>query len=96
MSIAEREAAYESYTTVRPNIVQQAVMLCKDQRFHRYIERRKYYVWDTCDEKQSRNVLCEICGIKSRAELATNDEAAVKFEALLKDFQRDCAQRAVA
>lgn len=76
-------------------IVHDAVFLCKSDTFHKWLERREYYIWGTVDEKQARNIVCELCGIKSRAELANNDEAAAKFRKLEQTF-RTSASKAYA
>jgi hypothetical protein len=73
-----------------------SVMLCKDPEFWHHLERRQYYIWGAVSEKQARNILCELCGVQSRSELKDNTEAQQKFEALIKEFRRDQAQRAVA
>jgi len=96
MNIAEREAAYESYAAIRTDIVLQAVLLCKDDSFHRWIEKRLQGCWGEYNEPMAVNYLREYCGIKSRSELKENEEAQRKFEALLKEFQRDRALGAVA
>jgi len=97
MSLAvETESAYQSYAAMRPDIVLQAVLLCKDESFHRWIDARLQGCWGRYDEAMAVNYLREYCGIKSRSELKENEEAQQKFEALVKEFQRDRALGAVA
>lgn len=96
MSIAEREAAYESYATLRPDVVLQAVLLCKDESFHRWIEQRLLGCWGDYNEAMAVNYLREYCGIKSRGELKTNTRAGELFERLLKEFKTGCEDKNVA
>jgi hypothetical protein len=96
MNIAEREAAYESYATMRPNVVLQAVFLCKEESFHRWIEKRLQGCWGNYDETMAVNYLREYCHITSRSELNTNARAAELFEQLLKEFKTNCENQHVA
>ena len=59
-------------------------MLCKDDYFHHLsglydypLERR---------EDLAREHICTLCGIKSRAELDTNEAAAALFEKLFRKY----------
>lgn len=69
------------------NLVQQAVFLCKNESFWHWLEERQFYVWGTVDEKQARNMLCNICGVGSRAQLASDPIGIERFEQLLHDFK---------
>ena len=78
------------------NHLRESVYICNNEDFHRWLARHTDYAWGTVDAKQAANILRELIGVKSRSELKDNTEAQQKFEALLKDFRRDQAQRAVA
>jgi hypothetical protein len=68
----------------RPNkLVQRAGILCNEQMFKNFI-KHKYH--DDC-EMDTAAVVRNICGISSRSELATNNDAAAKFHQLLASFE---------
>jgi hypothetical protein len=87
MNIAEREAAYESYATLRPNLILQSVLLCKNEKFHRWIEKRLQGCWGEMNEGMAINFVREYCRITSRSELNTNARAGELFEKLLNEFK---------
>lgn len=69
------------------SIVLQAVGLCRNESFHRWIEKRLQGCWGPVDEAFAANFVREYCRIKSRSELATNVKASALFRNLLKEFQ---------
>jgi hypothetical protein len=78
------------------NHVRESVYICNNEEFWHWLERREYYVWGTVDAKQAANIVRGLCGVKSRSELKDNIAAQKKFEALIREFRRDQAQRSVA
>lgn len=71
-------------------IVHDAVFLCRSDTFHKWLAR--IYVWGDVNEQSARDFVCKACGIQSRAELATNDEAAAKFRKLEQEFRRSASR----
>jgi hypothetical protein len=70
------------------SIVQQAVFLCRNESFHQWLEKRlPFAVSGEITEERARKVICKLCGIQSRSELATNVKASALFEKLLREFQ---------
>lgn len=65
--------------------VQRAALLCKEGGFQAWINRDRFQVPAT--EVGAKMWLCERCGIESRSELATNDEAREQFERICTDYQ---------
>jgi len=78
------------------NLTRESVFICRNEDFHRWIEKRLQGCWGKYDEEMAANYVRQCCGIKSRSELSTNEEAQRKFVALVKEFQRDRALGAVA
>jgi hypothetical protein len=78
------------------NYTLESVFICRNEDFHRWIERRLQGCWGKYDEAMAANFIRDYCRIASRSELNTNAEARGKFEGLLKEFQRDRALGAVA
>jgi hypothetical protein len=67
--------------------VLQAVGLCRNASFHRWIEKRLQGNWGPVDEAFAANFIREYCHIKSRSELATNVKACALFRLLMREFQ---------
>jgi len=65
--------------------VQLAGVLCKEKPFHRFLqyETGKGIFGD----KDCRDVLCDILGITSRKDLATDDDARVRFRDLYRKYR---------
>jgi hypothetical protein len=61
------------------NRVQQAGMLCRDNRFQDFLE--------TDSEDQAAMELCKRCGIESRTELHGNTIAKQLFDDLVKEYE---------
>ena len=74
-------------------LVTRAVMLCKDERFQRWVSTMLGFVTDY-NEDGARRKLLVYCGITSRSELATNEEAQLKFLPLEAKFIVDVGLRA--
>lgn len=70
---------------------QRAGMLCSDAGFQKWVSRQAGW---KCDEQDARDWLCMRLGIQSRAELATDPEAAERFDAIDRQFMLE-AGRAV-
>lgn len=66
-----------------------AVMLCKSFAFQEYIRSLNLGAWvrETDFNEYSKILLCRLCNIKSRSELATNLEAQQKFKELDRKFK---------
>lgn len=61
------------------NRVQKAAILCKQKTFQQFI--------GATDEDGAADLLCDQCGIESRAELNGNRKAQAAFDALLKEYE---------
>jgi hypothetical protein len=70
----------------------ESIFICRNEDFHRWIEKRLQGCWGKYNEEMAANYVRECCGIASRSELKTSDAARAKFEALLKEFRRDRAE----
>jgi hypothetical protein len=60
------------------NRVQKAAVLCKRESFQQFL--------GVTDEHSAANVLCDRCGITSRAELNGNKLAKAAFDELIKEY----------
>jgi class 3 adenylate cyclase len=72
-----------------------AVLLCKDERFQRWATRDiagTQFLEPT--EDNARVVLCDMCEIVSRSELALSIPAQAKFRKLLDRYLRETGQAA--
>lgn len=65
---------------------QRAGMLCSDVGFQKWVSEKAGW---QCDEQDARDWLCMRLGIQSRAELATDPEAAALFDEIDRQFMRD-------
>jgi len=63
------------------NRVKKAGMLCKESKFHDFLEVE--------DESQAAVELCKRCGIESRTELHGNEVAKQIFDDLVKDYESE-------
>jgi hypothetical protein len=63
------------------NRVKKAGMLCKEPKFHDFLEVE--------DESQAAVELCKRCGIESRTELHGNEVAKQIFDDLVKDYESE-------
>jgi hypothetical protein len=80
--------------------IQRSVMLCKDERFQKYMERRAseegFYDWgmDT-PERETSNALRTYLGLDSRSELGAVHNDAVRFQmdTLVNEFRESLKQR---
>jgi len=61
------------------NRVKRAGILCRDPKFHDFLEVE--------DESQAAVELCKRCGIESRTELHGNEVAKQIFDDLVKDYE---------
>jgi hypothetical protein len=68
-----------------------AVLLCKDERFRRWLTPPRCMV---PDESGARGIILDECGIKSRAEIATDRAAYERFLALEARYKADTGQMA--
>lgn len=75
-------------------LVRQAGMLCKDPRFQEWVRNEEmgdgYPAVPT--PELAAALLRDHCGIASRRELATNPDAAAKFEQLIARYRQDTGQ----
>lgn len=78
-------------------LARQAAMLCREERFWLYLDRRRRHKFGlseqelpdgTHNEQDSRDWLCAACGIESRAELDHNYRAAEIFHGIRQRFGR--------
>lgn len=70
------------WNTLSPQ--ERAGILCGDRGFQKWVSQQAG--WD-CDEQDARDWLCTTLGIKSRAELATSEGAAQRFDAIDHRFR---------
>ena len=76
------------------SLARQAGMFCLNDRFQEFLFRRHEDDWKAAAEDNvdtgdiAAIVLRWKCGIKSRAELDHNKEAAKKFAELMKEYNR--------
>lgn len=75
-------------------LARQAAMLCHDEAFRLYLDRRrraKFHL-DIADgthtECDARDFLITACGINSRAELDHNPAAAARFRKVMHYYRR--------
>jgi hypothetical protein len=61
------------------NRVKRAGILCRDPKFHDFLEVE--------DESEAAVELCKRCGIESRTELHGNEVAKQIFDDLVKDYE---------
>ena len=88
-------AAGRPALTEGERLVQQAGILCGDERFQKWIILG--HVGRTLvaiSAAWAANLLREKCGIASRRELATNEAAAEKFRALVARYKSETGQMA--
>ena len=67
------------------NRVTRAGMLCRDSRFHQWLDSGDYESKHT--EQSAISWLHDRCGIDSRTELNGNKTAQIKFDKIIKDFE---------
>ncbi|RAH37550.1 hypothetical protein [Halomonas sp. SL1] len=86
-------------------LARQAAMLCRDECFRLYLDRRRRHKFaltesqlpdGTHDEQDARDWLCAACGIHSRAELDHDRQAADTFQSIHRRYGRWRVQRNVA
>ena len=65
--------------TAYSNRVQTAGMLCRAVEFQEFL--------DTADENSAAAELCKRCGITSRSELNGNEEAQMRFDAIVLEYK---------
>jgi hypothetical protein len=63
------------------NRVKRAGILCRDPKFHDFLEVE--------DESEAAVELCKRCGIESRTELHGNEVAKQIFDDLVKDYESE-------
>jgi hypothetical protein len=64
-----------------------AIMLCKEETFQAYIGTILPSKFGAPSESEAAWCIKSNCNIKSRSELATNQEAQVKFKELLEKYK---------
>ncbi|MEL7611358.1 hypothetical protein AAGW18_02540 [Vreelandella titanicae] len=78
-------------------VARQAAMLCQDQAFQLYLDRRRRAKFGiepsalpdgTHNEQDARDWLCAACQINSRAELDSNPAARQTFRIIRNRFNR--------
>lgn len=79
------------------HVARQAAMLCQDEAFHLYLDRRRRYKFGlndqqlpdgTHNEQDARDWLTAACQLQSRAELDHNQQAAQTFRVIRNRFNR--------
>ena len=73
------------------NHITESVFICRNEDFHRWIERRLQGCWGKIDEAMAANFIREYCRVTSRSELKTNIEAQKRFDSLINEFRHDRA-----
>lgn len=64
---------------------QQAAILCGDAAFQRFLV--EHYDGVMMDSEDAARVVRQLCNVHSRAELNTNNEAAMKWKGLVLDYR---------
>ncbi|CAB4141110.1 hypothetical protein UFOVP413_49 [uncultured Caudovirales phage] len=109
-SLAEQAEPPKAITALKPaasgtngngKIVQRAVLISKDKRFHRWASESMPDLWDgyfgtLADDERARKIILRLCKIESRSELAHDDMAGSEFLKLEDRFMRETGQRAEA
>jgi hypothetical protein len=74
----------------------QAVMLCKDRHFQVWAAGGSHWLWEdeSRNEEQTIKFLRGVCGVQSRAELATDKTAQEKFLAMVTRYRAETGQMA--
>ena len=67
------------------NRVTRAGMLCRDARFHQWLDSKDFEAKHT--EQSATNWLHDRCAIDSRTELNGNKIAQIKFDNIVKEFE---------
>jgi len=67
------------------NKVQQAGMLCRDYRFHKWLEAEHFATKPT--EKEATEFVYQTCGISSRTELNGNRAAQNAFAEMVNEYE---------
>jgi predicted AlkP superfamily phosphohydrolase/phosphomutase len=67
------------------NRVTRAGMLCRDARFHQWLDSKDFEAKHT--EQSATNWLHDRCEIDSRTELNGNKIAQIKFDNIVKEFE---------
>lgn len=75
------------------SIVASAGLMCRNERFQKWLQSRRWIV--SADENSAVQAIRDLCGIKSRSEFATNEEAREIFLQLKKDFEQAIKDRTV-
>ena len=80
--------------------IQRSVMLCKDERFQKFMERKAgedgFYAWGFgSPEEEAANALRVFLGLNSRSELAAvhNDAVRYQMDNLVNEFRQSLSQR---
>jgi hypothetical protein len=77
-------------------LARQAGMFCLNDRFQEFLFSCHEDKWKSAEQSDidtgaiAAIVLRQLCGIKSRAEIDHNKEAAKKFGELMKQYNRWC------
>jgi len=74
-----------------------AVQWCRDPEFWSWVNQANPEIGYLCDtEDMAKDYICTLCGIESRKELDTNQEAATKFHKLIRGpFQKYLIARGI-
>ena len=67
------------------NRVTRAGMLCRDARFHQWLDSKDFEAKHT--EQSATNWLHDRCGIDSRTELNGNKKAQILFDKVVQEFE---------
>ena len=74
-------------------LARNAALLCQDSQFRLYLDRRRAAKFNllipdgTHTEEDAREFILQACGIKSRAELAHNPQAATVYRKIRYHYQ---------
>jgi hypothetical protein len=67
----------------------QAAMLCQNEKFRRWIDKRRRAVDGTHTADMTREWLIAACKVSSRAEIDHNEYAKKMFHKIVREFMRD-------
>jgi hypothetical protein len=67
---------------------QQAGILCSDGGFRKYLSRFLGFPGEPMTEDEAAEVVREVCGVASRADLDTDQCAAFRWRLLERDYRR--------
>jgi hypothetical protein len=77
----------ESWKNLGP-LCQSAIVLCKDERFQRYVAHKTDVPIMSVSEEEATSYLYQQCDISTRKELDTKDGAYERFGDMMADYRK--------